>query len=677
MRRILIGVVLGLGLVTGLLQSSPHAFAANGNDWRTGQIMNDSVFFSSGDMSVAQIQDFLNSKNPTCDTWGTQPSEYGGGTRAQYGTSRGYPPPYVCLKDYYENPSTRANNLSGNPIPQGGLSAAQLIKQVSDTYGISVRALLVIIQKESPGPLITDSWPFPNQYRNAMGYGCPDTAPCDPQYEGFYNQVSNAARQFVLYKNSPASYRYKAYQNNSIQYNPVSGCGSSSVYIQNQTTAGLYNYTPYQPNQAALNNLYGTGDSCSAYGNRNFWRMFTDWFGSTLGLSRDATLQSATGTDGWLEYGETRTVTVTVRNTGNDGWCADGYCPTGQIPTRLVAQSYESFGFYDSSDPAWINSSQIKMQTPTVAPGETGTFTFRVKAPFKNDYAASNRFYLLIAGTTFAPNANFWLGAHAYPTPMQLTSKTVSSATILPNQKVQATIVIRNTSKTIWYSDAGRGPNNLPMRLYTPGYTPSPFYDSTDPAWLSPSQIAMKTPVVNPGEDAVFEFSLRGPFKQTQGLQLLPVINGNVRYPDVGASLAVSTPQPIFDYQYVTSTSSPPTVMTQGTTATQKVSVTLKNTGNTVWRNEDAGLYNRTRLVMIFPRYRSSPFYDSTDPAWLSPSQIAMKTPVVNPGENGVFEFSWKAPATSGNYLEYFSLVMDGAGFFPEYGSAFRTVVTQ
>jgi hypothetical protein len=115
--------------------------------------------------------------------------------------------------------------------------------------------------------------------------------------------------------------------------------------------------------------------------------------------------------------------------------------------------------------------------------------------------------------------------------------------------------------------------------------------------------------------------------------------------------------------------------MAAGSTAPQKVSITLKNTGNTVWRNETAGTYNRVRLMMIFSRYRSSPFYDATDPAWLVPSQVAMKTPVVNPGESGVFEFSWKAPTATGNYLEYFSLVMDGAGFFPEYGSAFRTIV--
>ncbi|MEY4398046.1 MAG: hypothetical protein RLZ53_622, partial [Actinomycetota bacterium] len=38
----------------------------------------------------------------------------------------------------------------------------------------------------------------------------------------------------------------------------------------------------YTPNTAALNNLWGTGDGCSAYGNRNFWRTFWTWFGSPV-----------------------------------------------------------------------------------------------------------------------------------------------------------------------------------------------------------------------------------------------------------------------------------------------------------------------------------------------------------------------------------------------------------
>lgn len=271
----------------GLFSSvQTKAFAASALDWQPGSIISDSIFYNGNDMTTEQIQTFLNTKVSTCDIWGTQPSEYGGGTRAQYGASRGYPAPYICLKDYYENPTTHENNLTVTagqlaPIPSGALSAAQIIKNASTTYNISARALLVLLHKESSGPLTVDTWPFPTQYRNAMGYGCPDTAPCDPAYAGLYNQITNAASQFVKYKNNPTGYRHSAGHLNSVLYNPSSSCGASSVFIKTNATAGLYNYTPYQPNQAALNNLYGTGDACSAYGNRNFWRIYTDWFGST------------------------------------------------------------------------------------------------------------------------------------------------------------------------------------------------------------------------------------------------------------------------------------------------------------------------------------------------------------------------------------------------------------
>src|SRR4029078_10459572 len=40
---------------------------------------------------------------------------------------------------------------------------------------------------------------------------------------------------------------------------------------------------PYQPTAAALAAYPGTGDSCSAYGNRNFFYLFRKYFGSTGG----------------------------------------------------------------------------------------------------------------------------------------------------------------------------------------------------------------------------------------------------------------------------------------------------------------------------------------------------------------------------------------------------------
>jgi len=55
------------------------------------------------------------------------------------------------------------------------------------------------------------------------------------------------------------------------------------VSIRNLATASLYVYTPYQPNPASLAAYPGDGDACSSYGNRNFFRMFQTYFGSTGG----------------------------------------------------------------------------------------------------------------------------------------------------------------------------------------------------------------------------------------------------------------------------------------------------------------------------------------------------------------------------------------------------------
>lgn len=271
----LVTLMVGSVLAGALPQS---AQAVSGSDWRAGRIIDDSIFYNKNAMSVDQIQQFLNAKMPVCDTNGSQP--YGGTTRKAYSASKGVNTPFICLKDYQENPSNHQNNLGGS-VPPGAISAAQIIWNAGQQYSINPQVLIVMLQKEQA--LVQDDWPWPLQYQGAMGYGCPDTAACDADYYGFYNQVMNAARQFRLYANNPNNYNFVPGTGNNIRYNPNASCGSTSVVIENQATASLYNYTPYQPNQAALNNLYGTGDGCSAYGNRNFWRMFNDWFGRTSG----------------------------------------------------------------------------------------------------------------------------------------------------------------------------------------------------------------------------------------------------------------------------------------------------------------------------------------------------------------------------------------------------------
>jgi hypothetical protein len=249
-------VVLSLGTAI-----APRAeAAANANNFDAGYIISDSRFYDSNAMTASQIQTFLNQQVPTCHPeWDSSPSSV------------------VCLKDYKTTTTSKANDSYCAGYTGGqNQSAAQVIDGVARSCGVSQQILLVLLQKENG--LVTHSWPSPWRYKTAMGYGCPDTAACDSQYYGFFNQVYNAARQYKLYQAKTSSYQYRIGSNN-IYWNPNSACGYSTVTIRNQATAGLYNYTPYRPNQAALNAGYGDGDSCSSYGNRNFYLYYSDWFG--------------------------------------------------------------------------------------------------------------------------------------------------------------------------------------------------------------------------------------------------------------------------------------------------------------------------------------------------------------------------------------------------------------
>jgi hypothetical protein len=255
-------VVVSLGIFAlGNILSTKNSDAISG--WDAGNIMSDYMMANKSSMTITEIQAFLNNKVPSCDTWGEQPSEFGGGTRRQWAEARGYNAPFTCLRDYSQN----------------GKSAARIIYETAQSFSINPQVLLVLLQKEQS--LVTDTWPLSIQYRSATGYGCPDTAACDSDYYGFTNQVRWAARMFrAILNDSPTWYTPYELGTNFIRYSPDSSCGGSNVNIQNRATQALYNYTPYQPNQAALNAGWGTV-SCGAYGNRNFYLYFTSWFGST------------------------------------------------------------------------------------------------------------------------------------------------------------------------------------------------------------------------------------------------------------------------------------------------------------------------------------------------------------------------------------------------------------
>jgi len=235
--------------------------ALQGAEFNAGYIVSDSVSANVTSMSAAQIQSFLTARESSCKTSSAVP----------------------CLMNYSTKTTSRSASTGGQCASYAGVdseSASQIIAKVASACGVNPQVLLVILEKEQG--LVSSSAPSSNSYRSATGYGCPDSGSCDAAYYGLYNQLYMAAwqlREFILHPNS-WHYRVGSF---AIPYNQDPTCDAPVVNIVNLATAALYNYTPYQPNAAALANLSGSGDGCSAYGNRNFWVYFSNWFGSPTG----------------------------------------------------------------------------------------------------------------------------------------------------------------------------------------------------------------------------------------------------------------------------------------------------------------------------------------------------------------------------------------------------------
>ncbi|MDO4979145.1 MAG: dockerin type I repeat-containing protein [Candidatus Saccharibacteria bacterium] len=282
-RKILLGIFAFAVAGTIAYNVSRDASAANFSKFQPGYLLSDYVMTDYNSMDTAAIQKFLKSKNP-CNGDASDIAEvrkkY---PNTQWNVKNGK---YVCMADdTFYNKDTKKY-----------MTAAEVINFAAKEYKINPRVLIVLLQKEQG--LVTDLAPNSVQYRSATGYGCPDNAPCDEAYYGFYNQVTNAAALFRYVMDGYSTKYYPAGKTVSILYHPYNDCGSQSVTIKNRATSALYRYTPYVPNKAALNAYPGTGDQCSSYGNRNFVGYYQDWFGDPLAEKASTTTTTNNNTGG-------------------------------------------------------------------------------------------------------------------------------------------------------------------------------------------------------------------------------------------------------------------------------------------------------------------------------------------------------------------------------------------
>ncbi|MBB5632649.1 putative cell wall-binding protein [Cryobacterium mesophilum] len=251
--------MIAAGLVAVSPATTAQAFSAD--EFDRGNIISDANFYDANAMTEAEIQSFLDTKIGTCANG-------------------------KCLNVLTQTTYSRPADRTVCAAYAGAVNepASRVIFKVQQACGISAKVLLVTLQKEMG--LVTSKSPTDWSLAHALGYACPDSAPCDSSKSGFYNQVYLGAWQFKRYSTPDVWGGFWAGQSRTILYSPSSLCSPNGkwVTIKNKATAALYNYTPYTPSAAALAAYpyaaSGADAACGSYGNRNFWFFYYNWFGS-------------------------------------------------------------------------------------------------------------------------------------------------------------------------------------------------------------------------------------------------------------------------------------------------------------------------------------------------------------------------------------------------------------
>ena len=704
---IMCSILLAMSLIATTTNTSP-ASALSGSEFNSGNIIDDATFYNKASMSVSQIQAFLNAKVPSCDTNGSQ--SYAGTTRKAYAASKGVSTPFICLKNYSINTSTIApdsglcNGYTGSPGSTKE-TAAQIIYNVAQSCGISPKVLLVMLEKEQS--LITDDWPWPVQYQKAMGAFCPDTAPCDSGYAGFFKQVYYGAHRFKVYAANPDSFNYKAGRNNTIYYHPgpcktydsqgscttyygqygnapdIEYCGSSTVFIQNQATASLYIYTPYQPNKSALDNLYGEGDKCGAYGNRNFWRLFRDWFGSTSSIPFSAAYSGQTANPS-IAPGETDQVSITYTNVGSKTWYDDtglSSAPSGTKPVRLATTNpiNRSSAFYDSSwasgnRPAGTFSTVYKSDGTAystnphaVKPGESARFSFIMSALDNYTPGTYREFFVPVhdGGTGVIPtNLSTWLDVSVENAPSARPIQPTINESVTSLSSKTVTYQFKNTGSTTW--------NSTNTYLDVVSGDAARFRAS---GWLSDTRLSrLSQSSVAPGETGSFLVRFEAPYTQ-EAINRSFAVSPSVGSQSIGLTNTktnLNVPKPVYKASFAGQSNFPSIQQN----STNNAYFLFKNTGTIAWYDTTSASTAGSKPVVLAatsPINRVSRFNAlfarSNRPAVnfaavyeSNGTTLAANQHVAQPGQIVRFNFTFSVPQNTptGTYREMFQPILEG-----------------
>jgi hypothetical protein len=556
------------------------------------RIIDDYIFTNSSTMSVADIQGFLNAKVPVCDSYhknsdGTTPST-----------------PYICLKDYVDSTS--------------GKTAAQLIYDEANGLGMNPQVLLVTLQKEQS--LVTDTWPYPSQYKSAMGYGCPESqSVCDAQYYGFYNQVHLGAKLLRVGHDRACgnnlSYPGWTVGSQWVRGNTVT-IDTRDTGIGTCATASLYNYTPHRPDSA-----YTLVNSTTYYyGNYNFINFFNNWFTTTWAGDYINTYLGQSSYPS-LPAGGTTTVYIRYRNSGNKPWYDDTTAAgVGAQPVHLATShpinrsSQLASGWAGSNNRPNLTFSTVYHSDGTaysgnphvVSPGESVQYSFGLSA--LNTLAPGTYreyFQPIVEGGSTMNDAGTFLDVSVTPTYLAQYYDQSAYPTLLPGQTANGFLRLKNTGNLAWNDSTVTGQPQIYLATANPTLRASQFGLTWGTGKNKPSTtfgavyeadgvtLGSNQHMASAGQIVKFPiaFTARGDAGAgTYREWFRPLISNNSTINDIGAFLDVTVQQANYYSQYRAQSAYPTIIGGNGPT---QAWVEYTNTGNMPWF-DDASVQSAT-----------------------------------------------------------------------------------
>lgn len=436
-------ILFFVGAITvsgGLLFASQQpANAADTNGFNPENIISDGVFTNQNSMSVAQIQSFLDSRGSAC--------------LANFRTQ--------SLNDL------NGDGMGDEPYGKGvneQVSAATVIWQAAQLYRINPQVILATLEKEQGLVTRTDC---PNwRYNTALGYGCPDTQPCDNAAYGFTRQIDYGVWHFRGFFDDTYPVPPTVVGSKYIAYNPSSSCGGKTITIQNRATAALYSYTPYQPNAASLAAARGQVVACGAYGNLNFWRYFNDWFDPYSTVANNLYMNILSQPDTTPALGQDVSYVVQYKNNLPYPVTLDAVSIVGRLGNSTSGANRD-FGW---QGPITLAAGASRTFTFTTTVTDNGTLYAWPSVVFQGRYIQYNNWG--VAMVSHAPNLSVTTPLSLSPTDPVTGQNVTLSATIKNNEdqpiKIQAAGIPVRFYGAYNYDVAWQGPITL-----APGATQS------------------------------------------------------------------------------------------------------------------------------------------------------------------------------------------------------------